>query len=706
MRRVNPFFLAFSLLGLGCGPVLFPSETITEFAPFVVRANQAPDRASLLATGTDHLDPQSLPNPDAATLGQLLDHQPGVAASYFGAAANRPILRGLGGRRVGIFQSGMGTGDFSASSPDHAVAIEPLFIRQATLLKGSAALLYGGEAIGGAVDVQPDYRPGRQHTNQSEWQSGLHYGSAANSRTAHLHGGHGGRQWAFRLHALNRRQDDLRIPGFARTPDYDVNNRLRLPPEVQGQVAPNPFGTVPNTFAQTDAFALGAAYFPENRSVSLTYQNYQSRYGVPLDGHTHGNPPGVPVVIGPSPADGIEIDLRQHHVAFQYETPLQSFLPGQLQIKGAVADFSQQEWEGAFLSNDFWRQTREAHLLHRFSRKAWKAYFGLAAVHRNYRNRNITYTTGRPAADRLRTRAHHAAVFSLQEYTAGPWTARLGWRSQWQSATRTDRANLGRHHAAHSLTSEIEYRPVEAVTFLLGSHIAHRSPTPEELFIEAPHGATSVFSLPDPNLRNERSRGAELTVILQHNPFQLRMAVYHRRFDGYIFQQNQGYEIDGLTAYAFVQQDARFTGAEWEASATFWRTEQQRASLHVFADWMHADRLPEKQPLPRIPPARLGSRLQFSHADWQAGLSVLHAFSQDRVPPAVFGTLRYQSPTPAHTIVSVHLSRSFSLFGFPAEAGLNIENLFDEEARQHTSFLKDVAPLPGRDVRLSIEIAF
>lgn len=707
MRRVNPFlFILCALLHGPLRPAPADTQPVTELDPFTVQASVMDGRADLLRTGSEQIDPQSLPNQSAATLAELLENRPGVSGSYFGAAANRPVLRGLSGRRVGIYQSGMNTGDLSAASPDHAVTIEPLFIRKATLRKGSAALLYGGEAIGGAVDVQPDFLPLPTHRNQTSGEAGLHYGTAAHSRAGYLRAGHGGDHWALRINALSRAGNDITIPGYARTPDYDVNNRIRLPPEVQGQVAPNPYQSIPNTFLRTDTFALGAAHFRGDRSTALTYQNYQSRYGVPLDGHTHGNPPGIPVAVGPSPADGVEIDLHQHHFAFQFASPLHEAIPGHLRIKAGVADFAQQEWEGAFISNDFWRQTREAHFLHSVSHQRWRSFVGLAAVHRNYRNRNTTYAAGRADVDTLRTRAYHTAFFTLQEFHADSWTARMGLRTERQTAERTDRDDFRRRHNATSLTAEWEWRPFTALTLTLGAHMARRNPTPAELFIEAPHGSTGVFALPDPNLATERSRGAELTVHLQQKRWTLRLNLYQRRFDGFIFQQNQGYEVDGLTAYAFVQQDASFRGAELDLSTTLWRNPQGRLTGHVFADWMHADRLPEKQPLPRIPPARVGASLQAGFTRWQFGMEILHAFAQDRVPPAVFGTLRYQSPTAAHTLLAAHIRHNFTLFRLPAEVSCRITNLLDQEARQHTSFLKDVAPLPGRDVRLSIEIAF
>lgn len=707
MKGVKSNYSQILVLGMLMLPwVLSGEEAVIELDPYAVEATERMRMADLAGSGADSFALEDLGRGSAETLGELVSWRPGVSSSFFGAGSSRPVLRGLEGRRVGVYESGMGTGDFSASSPDHAVAIEPLFIREATILKGSAALLYGGEAIGGAVDVDPDYIPVRGQNGRAELDGGVQYGTAAEAWTSHLRAGQGGERWGLRMSALKRDQGDMRIPGLARTPEYDINNRIRLPPEVQGEVGPNPEGRVPNTFVETDVLGIGGAWFGDGASVTLAYQNYGSRYGVPLDGHTHGNPPGVPVLVGPSPADGVEIDLEQNRFTFESTWDPGKALPGAVQVKAAFIDFDQKEFEGRFPSNDFARKTGEGHLLYRHGEGAWQSFIGAAAEGRDYRNRNISYAAGRADADLLETRSRMGSLFTLQEFRRGKWGFRMGMRGEWQTARRRDRVGLEREHTGLSVAGEVLFKVTDAVRLVLAGHQSNRLPTPEELFIEAPHGATGVFQLADPDLGKERSRGAELSLEGRFSWIEGRLSYYYRQFNNFIFQENQGFEVEGLTAYAFVQEDATFEGAEFEIGGSLWRTGKGRGSLTIFGDWVRAETVSEGEPLPRIPPARLGTRLEVREGAWRGGIAVRHAFAQKRVPQSVFGTLSYQSPTPAHTLVSVNLSRKLDFTGWRAEAGFAVENLFDEEARQHTSFLKDVAPLPGRNLRLFLKAAF
>lgn len=707
MRGVNSKYVPFMALGMVMLPGGLPGEEgVIDLDPFAVESGEQRRVTDLTSSGAESFAPDDLAGAGTGTLGELLSWRPGVSSSFFGAGSSRPVLRGLEGRRVGVYDTGMGTGDLSSSSPDHAVAIEPLFIREATILKGSAALLYGGEAIGGAVDVEPDFVPVRGQGGRAELDGGWQYGTASAARMGYLRAGQGGERWALRMSALKRDQGDMRIPGFARTPEYDINNRIRLPPEVQGQVGPNPQGRVPNTFAETEVLGIGGGWFGDRASLTVAYQQYGSRYGVPLDGHTHGNPPGVPVVEGPSPADGVEIDLQQNRFTFEVAMAPGEMLPGALEVKAAFIEFEQKEFEGSFLSNDFFRKTGEGHLLYSHREGDWQSFIGAAAVGRDYRNRNISYAAGRADADLLETRSRKASLFTLQEIGWGKWAVRMGARGEWQMARRQDRTDLERDHTGLSLTGEILFKVTEVVRVILSGHQSTRLPTAEELFIEAPHGATGVFQLPDPDLGRERSRGAELTLEGRLSSLAGRVSYHYRAFDPFIFQENQGYEVDGLTAYAFAQEDAAFQGGEVEIEGSLWRTAKGQGTLVLFGDWIRAESRADGEPLPRIPPARIGMRLDLREGPWRGGMAVHHAFAQRRVPRSVFGTLSYQSPTPAYTLVSVSISRRLPFFAGRAEAGMRIENLFDAEARQHTSFLKDVAPLPGRNLSLFLNAAF
>ena len=55
--------------------------------------------------------------------------------------------------RIRVLQNGTDSFDVSAQSEDHALPIDPLMVDRIEVLRGSSALLYGGSAIGGVVNV-------------------------------------------------------------------------------------------------------------------------------------------------------------------------------------------------------------------------------------------------------------------------------------------------------------------------------------------------------------------------------------------------------------------------------------------------------------------------------------------------------------------------------------------------------------------------
>ncbi|MFN3520412.1 MAG: TonB-dependent receptor plug domain-containing protein, partial [Sphingomonas sp.] len=67
--------------------------------------------------------------------------------------ASRPVLRGFQGERVRVLTDGLGSLDVSNTSTDHGVTIDPLTAERIEVLRGPAVMLFGSQAIGGAVNV-------------------------------------------------------------------------------------------------------------------------------------------------------------------------------------------------------------------------------------------------------------------------------------------------------------------------------------------------------------------------------------------------------------------------------------------------------------------------------------------------------------------------------------------------------------------------
>jgi iron complex outermembrane receptor protein len=149
-----------------------------------------------------------------STLGDTLSGIPGVSATQFGPNSSRPIIRGLDGERVRIMQNGIGILDASSLSFDHAVGIDPLIIEQIDVVRGPAALLYGGSAMGGVVNAI-DHRIPKEQLDGITGRAETRFGGPDNTRNGAAVIDIGNGQFAIHADAYTRETSDLDIPGYA-----------------------------------------------------------------------------------------------------------------------------------------------------------------------------------------------------------------------------------------------------------------------------------------------------------------------------------------------------------------------------------------------------------------------------------------------------------------------------------------------------------
>ncbi|WOO40106.1 TonB-dependent receptor [Rubellicoccus peritrichatus] len=640
-----------------------------------------------------------------ASLGETLAWEPGVSSSFYGPAASRPIIRGQSGYRVGIYDGGVGTGDLSNASPDHAVSIEPMFIEEIEVIRGPAALLYGSNAIGGAVDVVTTHIPKSSAINPVLGAAEVRYDTVNKGRTGIVATTVGDNDFTVQANGLWRKTSDYKIPGKARTDDYDFNNRTRLPPAVP-QPSPNPEGSVPNTQSETQMGSLGASWFWDQGWVGSSFTAFNTDYGVPSDGHAHGNPFGNSS-FGPGPNDFVTIQMKQRKGDLEAELWPESPWLEELSLRTTYSDLKQDEFEGEFLGNHFDAETFESRIEAVMPQiDGWSAAAGLQFSYFDLFNRNISYNTGRADEDRLSTRSIGGGVFALTEYETGPWQVELGARGDFQHAERSDLSNVERNDTAYSVSTGVSYRLTEAGKVGLNLSYLQRIPTADELYVEAPHGAIGIFQIPNPNLNNEESFGLDLFLEKDLGIWTFIATGFFRHFDNYIFLENQGFEVDGLSAYRYVQRQANFVGAELESA---WRLLERQNQLLTFTalwDVVYGTDTTRHQPLPRIPPMRLGGRFDYTLGNWELGIGLRHAFAQNRVPQAVFGTLEYQSPTASYTFLDANIAYTLSIEKVIMRIFINGTNLTNAEGRNAASFLKDIAPLPGRNITVGLNVEF
>ncbi|HQT55838.1 MAG TPA: TonB-dependent receptor, partial [Phenylobacterium sp.] len=144
------------------------------------------------------------------------------------------------------------------------------------------------------------------------------------------------------------------------------------------------------------------------------------------------------------------------------------------------------------------------------------------------------------------------------------------------------------------------------------------------------------------------------------------------------------------------QSEATFYCGEVEGTYDVWRHGDGVLALQGAYDYVHGQT--DSGPPARIPPYSVTGRVVWAAPRLDAQVEVRHVGKQDRVST-------FEPPTEAYTLLSARVSyrpladQDFRVF-------LDGRNLTNEEAREHASFLKDIAPLPGRTLRAGVTYSF
>jgi iron complex outermembrane recepter protein len=622
------------------------------------------------------------------TLGETLASQPGVSSTYFGPGASRPVIRGLGGDRIRVLEHGVGVGDASNTSPDHAVSIEPVAAETIEVVRGPATLLYGSSAVGGVVNVLdgriPDRAPDHKLAGtldligasvNEEWSGGASIKAGAGPIV--FHGGF-----------ARRKTEDLKIPGFAESDELRASEEEE---EEEGEEHEEAFGVLPNSAIDSTSGTLGASYVGGKGFFGASWTGFDTLYGIP-GGHAHEEPPveGAPVE---EPARvRVDLEQRRFDVRGERTEPFGAFRGAKLRF--GLADYQHQELEGdevgtLFLS-DAWEGRLE--LLHK-PMGAWSGSFGVQLASRDFE------AIGEEAfVPPTETRSF--AAFAFEEVGRGAWRGQLGARYEHQDVKALGDVGLDRTFDAFSGSAGVLYRGGSGFGAGLTLALSQKVPNAEELYSDGPHLATGVFEVGDPDLAKEKSFGVDLSVNKRVGPLTGQVGVFLNRFDDYIYEAFTGEEEDGLPVANYVQGDASFRGFEGALAIELFHAEPRHLDLELQADYVRASlRGGDESPLPRIPPFRYGAALHYGDTHLEGRVELRGSAAQERISD-------FELPTDGYAFLNASLGYRFFVGHRIVQLRVQATNLTDAEGRNHVSFLKDVAPLPGRDVRASVRVLF
>jgi iron complex outermembrane receptor protein len=639
-------------------------------------------------------------------LGDTLARLPGVSATSFSPGASRPVLRGFQGERIRVLTDGIGSIDASNTSADHAVTIDPLTTERIEVLHGPAVLLFGSQAIGGAVNVLDRRIPRAVPEDSAHIDIVGAYGSAADERSV---GGAAdlGLGGGFVLHVDGsyRKTDDLRAGGFVLSPVLRAEQLEIAEEELEEGHAEeaeealanaNRRGRIPNSATEQKTLGAGLAYIGNKGSLGVSVSWFDSDYGVPTRpgaGHHHHHEGEEEEEGGEEEHGGeaVTIGLEQLRADLRGSLKLGGGFIDELRVRIGAADYEHVEFEGDEVGTIFKTGGVEGRLeLVQADRGGWRGASGVQYFHRDFEA--IGAEAFVPP-----NKTSQFGIFTLQEISAGGIEFEGAARFE-HSSVSSDSLGVDRNFNAFSAAVGAAYAPSERFRFGLNLSRAERAPAAEELLSNGPHIATQAFEIGDPTLSKEKSWGLEAYVRANVGSVRFRASVFGNWFDDYIFQAATGAEEDELPVFRYFQRDARYVGFEAEASADLFEVKDFTVRGDVVADYVRAT-VDDGGPVPRIPPLRLLGGLEAGSDTLTGRLEAEWVDDQDRVAAL-------ETRTDGHTLINASLS--WRPWGKRRETVLilSANNIFDVDARRHASFTKDFVPLAGRDIRLSARVSF
>ncbi len=668
----------------------------------------------------------------AATLGDSLAGEVGVHTNFHGNVASTPIIRGLSGPRVLITQNSLDVSDVSRVGPDHSVATEVSTAEQLEILRGPATLFFGSGAIGGVVNVVDKRVPTDTETT-GEWLLSHDSVNLQNFGSFNLNTGTG--NLAFHVDGFWRDAEDYDTPV---APDIDEDGNER---------------TVEGTGEESYGSTFGASYLLDNGYVGFSYGKLDRDYGVP--GHGHGEEEDDEEEEEEHhEEEGVTLGLKQDRYQLISELSFDHTLISTLNARIGYTDYEHTEFEGGSAGTTFTNETGElkVELLHQ-PMAEWHGGIML-----DYKSSEFSAQGDEAFAPPSETDTF--AIALIEEKHFGDVLVQLGARVEHVSVKsgevtihevefhHHDEEEGGEEageeeHEEEVFSFEESYTPyslsVGAVWdftpgYNVGVSLSHseRAPSAAELLSFGPHIATGTFEIgalfeaheEDDEIHfepisgtpeMEKSNNIDITfrkfegdVGIIVNAFYNQVNNYYAQFDTELFAEaGHGHEEEEgegegeedhhegeLPVFLFQSADASLYGIEAQG---VWKI-NKHFKASAFADYVRAE-LDDGGNLPRIPPMRVGASFDYEYEYISANLSWTHYADQDDVAALETETDGYN-----------WVNASFD-FSIPYEEGdltffLKAENLGDEEARVHSSFIKNLAPKPGRNYRVGIRGTF
>ena len=656
--------------------------------------------------GKDELETRSIRN-----IGEAVANELGVSTSDFGTAVGRPVIRGLAGTRVGILENGTSTMDVSNIGADHAVPTEPASARQIEIFRGPATLLFGSGASGGVINVVND-RILKYVPKTLEGDLSLQYETVSDGVNGAGSFNVGTGNFAFHLDGVKRDAGNYKIPGYA-----DLN---RDPEEEMEK------GVLENSRVKSENLALGASWIGERAFIGFAVSRLESDYGI-VGGHHHN---GEEDHVAEGHQEGEDDHEDEDHdveagdpridlgvTRYDFEASLNEPFAAihNIRTRWTYTDYKHHEVEGngdvavTFINKEAAGRVEIVH----HPLEGWQGAFGI-----QYHYKDFSAVGEEEFV--LPSELESTAAFLLEKNDFGKWHTEFGARYEYQKTSSDTGQNT--NHDLFSLSGGLNWSYREG--YELGLIVAHaqRAPALEELYSEGPHLATVTYEYGDSKLGKETSTNIDLYWRKTTGTLTLTANLFHNRISDFIFLKEQDLNGDGIPDWvhddftgdpedilkpgvddthllvAQVQEKADFTGFELEGVLHALHGDYGALDVRLWADYVEGERS-DNVNLPRITPWRYGAGMTYFKGPWNASVNYTRVNKQNDTAP-------FETSTRGYDDLNLYAGYRISYADYDLTLFASASNLLDEEKRRHTSFVKDLAPMPGRSGIFGVRVSF
>lgn len=591
------------------------------------------------------------------TIAETMQSEPGIEMRSMGPAPSRPVLRGLSGDRLLILEDGQKTGDLSATSADHAVAIEPINAQKIEVIRGAKSILFSSNTLGGVVNVVNENIPTERienfHGTSGLQTESVNFGLAGNI--------------------------SLHIPLKGLSVKFDGS--LRNADDVS-----TPSGKLQNTQIETMNSNLGISWFKPKSFFGIAGSFYNSDYGIPGG------------FIGAHP-NGVKIEVKRKH--FEAENRFEVFGDKKLEFQYSFSDYKHKEFEGnGLVGVDFSVFTYNLLGKIHFEQSGIfeKGTLGFWSELRDYASGGFTYTP--------ETIEKSVAMFYYQKAKLGKVDIGGSLRFDFRNITpsKNDQGivqNVGeirsKNFGGSSGILESSYKFDSGVSTGAILTKTFRAPNLEELFSEGPHLAAYTFEVGDADLKSENGFGTEAFLKFENERGFVEATVFRNEISNFTFAKATGdtswrtllpiYQYTGLKALMHGFE----VGFDWKV---FPKIFVDGSLSFVKGDLTEID-----EAIPEMPPLSGNFNARFKRNLFTFGAGIDFARKQNRLG-------EFEQKTDGFLIYNLFGSYTFNFGNLTNSIDFGVENLTDEEYRKHLSKVKSVMPEPGRNFKLLYKIYF